>query len=108
MTSSTTASSRPRNPSTATAPPPRLDLPHELVSHRRLWALRLDVRRNRVAVLHGDQVVASAARRPRRASAGGGPPWLAVAVALTGLALAATATPRAPAASRPRPELREP
>lgn len=84
----------------------RLDLPRDLVRHRRLWALRIAVRRNRVAVLHGDHVVASAARRPRRASAGAGPPWLAVAVALTGLALVATATRRAQATSRRSRELR--
>jgi hypothetical protein len=84
----------------------RIDLPGRVARHRRLFALRLDVRRNRVAVLHGDRIVASAARRPRRASAGGGPPWLAVAVALTGLVLAATATRRAQAASRRSRELR--
>jgi hypothetical protein len=84
----------------------RLDLPDSVMSHRRLWALRLAVRRNRVAVLDGDHIVASAARRPRRASAGGGPPWLAVAAALTGLALAATATRNAQATSRRSRELR--
>jgi hypothetical protein len=84
----------------------RIHLPEAVAGHRRLWALRLAVRRNRVAVLHGDQIVASAARRPRRASAGGGPPWLAVAVALTGLVLAATATRRAQATSRRNRELR--
>jgi hypothetical protein len=84
----------------------RLDLPPRVTSHRRLWALRLAIRNNRVAVLHGDHIVASAARRPRRASAGGGPPWLAVVVALTGLALAATATRRAQATSRRNRELR--
>jgi hypothetical protein len=84
----------------------RLDLPNRVTINRRLWALRLAVRKNRVAVLHGGQIVASAARRPRRASAGGGPPWLAVAVALTGLALAAGATRRAQATSRRNRELR--
>jgi hypothetical protein len=84
----------------------RLDLPDRVMSHRRYWALRLALRRDRVAVLHGDQIVASAARRPRRASAGGGPPWLAVAVALTGLVLAATATRKAQARSRRSRELR--
>ena len=84
----------------------RLDLPSNVTSHRRLWALRLAIRKNRVAVLHGDQIVASAARRPRHASAGGGPPWLAVAVALTGLALAAGATRRAQGTSRRNRELR--
>jgi hypothetical protein len=86
----------------------RLDLPPRVARHRRLWALRLAPRGNRVAVLHGDQIVASAARRPRRASVGGGPPWLAVAVALTGLALAASASRRAQVASRRRRELRKP
>jgi hypothetical protein len=83
----------------------QLGLPAGVTRHRRLWALRLAVRRNRVAVLHGDHIVASAARRPRRASAGGGPPWLAVAVALTGLLLAAGATRRAEATSRRNREL---
>lgn len=91
---------------TATSTSHRLGLPERVATHRRLWALRLAVRRNRVAVVHGDQIVASAARRPRRASAGGGPPWLAVAVAVTGLALAATATRKAQAASRRSRELR--
>jgi hypothetical protein len=91
---------------TATGSSHRLDLPDEVMSHRRIWALRLAVRRKRIAVLHGDHIVASAARRPRRASAGGGPPWLAVAVALTGLALAATATRKAQAVSRRSRELR--
>jgi hypothetical protein len=81
-------------------------LPDKVTTHRRLWALRLAVRGNRVAVLDGDHVVASAARRPRRASAGGGPPWLAVAVAVTGLLLAASATRRAQATSRRSRELR--
>jgi hypothetical protein len=84
----------------------RLHLPEAVAGHRRLWALRLAVHRDRVAVLHGDHIVASAARRPRRASAGGGPPWLAVAVALTGLVLAASATRRAQAMSRRNRELR--
>jgi hypothetical protein len=84
----------------------RIGLPPSVTTHRRLWALRLAVRRNRVAVLDGDHVVASAARRSRRASAGGGPPWLAVAVALTGLVLAVTATRKAQATSRRSRELR--
>jgi hypothetical protein len=86
----------------------RLDLPSSVTRHRRLWGLRLALKPNRVAVLHGDNIVASAARRPRRASVGGGPPWLAVAVALTGLGLAASATRRAQAVSRRRRELRKP
>jgi hypothetical protein len=69
-----------------------VDLPRRVTSHRRLWALRLAIRRGKVAVLDGDRIVASAARRPRRASAGGGPPWLAVGAALTGLLLAARGT----------------
>jgi hypothetical protein len=91
---------------TATGTSHRLDLPETVASHRRLWTLRLAVRRTRVAVLHGDRIVASAARRPRRASAGGGPPWLAVAVALTGLLLVARATRKAQATSRRSRELR--
>jgi hypothetical protein len=91
---------------TATGSSRRLDLPEAVAEHRRFWALRLALRGNRVAVVHGDQIVASAARRPRRASAGGGPPWLAVAVAITGLVLAATATRRAQATSRRNRELR--
>jgi hypothetical protein len=66
-----------------------LDLPHRVAHHRRLWDLRLAVRGGRVAVVHGEQTVASAARRPRHASVGGGPPWLVAAVGLTGLLLAA-------------------
>jgi hypothetical protein len=84
----------------------RLRLPEQERVNRRFWAMRLAVRKNRIAVLDGDRIVASAARRPRRASAGGGPPWLAVAVALTGLVLAATATRRAHATSRRSRELR--
>jgi hypothetical protein len=91
---------------TSTSATRRLDLPDRLMSHRRLFALRLAVRKDRVAVLHGDQIVASAARRPRRALAGGGPPLLAVAVALTGLVVAATAARRAQATSRRSRELR--
>jgi hypothetical protein len=83
-----------------------LDLPRKVTGHRHLWALRLAIRRGKVAVLHGDRIVASAARRPRRALAGGGPPWLAVAAAVTGLLLAARGTRRAQAASRRRRELR--
>jgi hypothetical protein len=66
-----------------------LDLPHRVGHHRRLWALRLAVRGGRVAVVHGDRTVASAARRPRRASVGGGPAWLVAAAGLTGLIAAA-------------------
>jgi hypothetical protein len=91
---------------TASGTSRRLGLPGKVTTHRRLFALRLSVRRNRVAVLHGDQIVASAARRPRRASVGGGPPWLAIAVAVTGLVLAATAAKTAQATSRRSRELR--
>jgi hypothetical protein len=83
-----------------------LDLPHRVAAHRRIWAMRLAVGRSEIAVLHGDKVVASAARRPRRASVGGGPPWLAVAVALTGLLVAAGSARKAQAVSRRRRELR--
>jgi hypothetical protein len=72
-----------------------LDLPHRVAHHRRLWDLRLAVRRGRVAVVHGERTVASAARRSRRASVGGGPPWAAAAAGLTGLLLAAGALRRA-------------
>jgi hypothetical protein len=82
-----------------------LDLPHRVAHHRRVWALRLAIRKGRVAVVHGDEIVASAARRPRRASVGGGPPWLAGALALTGILLAAGGARRAQA-SRRRRELR--
>ncbi len=86
-----------------------LDLPHQVEHHRRLWALRLAVRGERVAVVHGERVVASAARRPRRASVGGGPPWIAAVVGLAGLLLAAGGARRvAQAASRRRRELRKP
>jgi hypothetical protein len=85
-----------------------LALPRRLTAHRRLWALRLEVRRGRVVVRHGDQIVASAARRPRRASVGGGPPWLAVAVATASLLLAAVGTRRAQVVSRRSRELRKP
>jgi hypothetical protein len=83
-----------------------LDLPHRVAAHRRIWAMRLAVRGNEIAVLNGDKVVASAARRPRRASVGGGPPWLAVAVAVSGLLVAAGGARKAQAMSRRRRELR--
>jgi hypothetical protein len=74
-----------------------LDLPHRVAQHPRLWDMRLAVRAGRVAVVHGERTVASAARRPRRASVGGGPPWVAAAVGLTGLLLAAGGLRRAAA-----------
>jgi hypothetical protein len=77
-----------------------LDLPHRVAHHRRLWDLRLAVRRGRVAVVHGDRTVASAAIRPQRASVGGGPPWLAAAVGATGFLLAAVGVRRAAQAWR--------
>jgi hypothetical protein len=83
-----------------------LDLPHRVANHRRIWAMRLAVKEGRIAVLHGDTVVACAARRPRRASVGGGPPWLAAAIAAAGLLLAASGARRAQATSRRRRELR--
>jgi hypothetical protein len=83
-----------------------LDLPQRVAKHRRIWAMRLAVEKGRVAVVHGDKVVASAARRPRHASVGGGPPWLAAAIAAAGLLLAAGGARRTQAASRRRRELR--
>ena len=83
-----------------------LDLLHRVAGRSHIWAMRLAVRKDRVAVLHGDRIVASAARRPRRASVGGGPPWLAAAVAAAGLLLAASGARRAQAVSRRRRELR--
>ena len=57
-----------------------LDLPHRVARHRRLWALRLAIRKGRVAVVHGDQIVASAARlhgapRPAEARHGSRSRW---------------------------------
>jgi hypothetical protein len=83
-----------------------LDLPHRVAHHRRIWAMRLAVKKGRVDVLHGDEVVASAARRPRHASVGGGPPLPAAAIGAAGLLLAASAARRAQAASRRRREFR--
>ena len=84
-----------------------LDLPHRVAHSRRLWAARLAVRGGRVAVVNGERVVASAARRPRRASVGGGQPWLAAVLAATGLVLAAGGARRAAqAVSRRRRESR--
>jgi hypothetical protein len=85
-----------------------LDLPHRVAHHRRMWALRLEVRKGRVAVVHGDRTVASAARRPRQASVGGGPPWLLGAAGLAGLLLVVGRVRRAAgqADSRRRRELR--
>jgi hypothetical protein len=83
-----------------------LDLPHRVAAHRRIWAMRLAIRGNEIAVLNGDKVVASAARRPRRASVGGGPPWLVVAVAPTGLVVAASGARKAQRMSRRSRELR--
>jgi hypothetical protein len=85
-----------------------LELPPRVARHRRIWAMRLAVRRGRIEVLQGDQIVASAARRPRRASVGGGAPWLAVAVVFAGLFAAAAGARRAQATSRRRRELRNP
>jgi hypothetical protein len=85
----------------------RLDLSRRVALHRRFWALRLRVRKGRVAVVHGDRTVASAARRPRRASVGGGPPWLVGAAGLAGLLLVARGVRRAAAqGARRRRELR--
>jgi hypothetical protein len=77
-----------------------LDLPHRVAHHRRMWDLRLAVRGDRVAVVHRERTVASAARRPRRASVGGGPPWAAAGLGLTGLLLAAGGLRRAAARRR--------
>jgi hypothetical protein len=63
-----------------------LDLPDRLA--RRIWSARLAIRGGTVQVLHGDRVVASASRRPHQASAGGGPPWAAALLGLTGLLVA--------------------
>jgi hypothetical protein len=82
-----------------------LDLPHRVARHGRLWALRLVVRGERVAVMDGERVVASAARRPRRASVGGGPAWLAALLGATGVLLAAGGARRVGKASRRRREL---
>jgi hypothetical protein len=85
-----------------------LDLPHRVAHHRRIWALGLEVRKGGVAVVDGDRTVASAARRPRRASVGGGPPWLVGAAGLAGLLLVAGRLRRAAgqAGSRRRREWR--
>jgi hypothetical protein len=72
-----------------------LDLPHRVAAHRRLYDLRLAVRGGRVAVVNGEEVVASAARRPRRASIGAGPPWAVAVLGVTGLLLAAGGLRRA-------------
>jgi hypothetical protein len=79
-----------------------LDLPHRVAKHRRLWDLRLAVRRGgRLEVKHDQRTVASAAIRPQRGSLGGGPPWLAGILGLVGVLAVAAAQ-----ASRRRRELR--
>jgi hypothetical protein len=65
-----------------------IDLPDRIAHNRRLWALRLSLRGQRVAVVDGARVVASESRRPQQAAAGGGPPWALAALGLTGLIVA--------------------
>jgi hypothetical protein len=62
-----------------------IDLPERVARSRRLWELRVSVRGDRLAVVSGDRVVASAPRRPQQASAGGGPPWAVAALGLAGV-----------------------
>jgi hypothetical protein len=66
-----------------------IDLPHRIARKGWLWEARLAVRGGRIQLLHGEHVVASAPRRPQQASAGGGPPWAAALLGLTGLMVAA-------------------
>ena len=98
--SSSTYSTRPPVPRTASTCPTRS------IATGASGRSGLAVRKDRNAIIDGDHIVTSAATHPPRASAGGGPPWLAVAVAVTGLALAATATPKGSATSRRSRELR--
>jgi hypothetical protein len=64
-----------------------LDLPQRAARHPR--STRLVLRGGRVQVTDGERVVASAPRRPRQASAGGGAPWALIALAVTGAFVAA-------------------
>jgi hypothetical protein len=71
-----------------------LDLPHRVARHPRLYDLRLAIDGGRVEVVYKDGVVASAARHPRAASLGAGPPWAATLVGAAGLLAAVGAMRR--------------
>jgi hypothetical protein len=66
-----------------------LDLPHRVDRHA--WRTRLVLRGGRIHVLYRERVMASVARRPEQASAGGGPPWLVAILVASGLVAAAGA-----------------
>jgi hypothetical protein len=66
-----------------------IDLPRRLARSKRMWQFRLELRGSQIAVVDRGKTIASAARRPHEASAGGGPPWIAAIVAATGLLAAA-------------------
>jgi len=60
-----------------------LDLPDRAARHA--WSSRLSIRGARIQVLYRDRVIASAARRPKEASTGGGPPWAVALLVASGL-----------------------
>jgi hypothetical protein len=66
-----------------------IDLPQRIGRRGWIWEASLAIRGGRVQVLHGDQVVASAPRRPQEASVGGGSPWAMIAAGVAGLLVAA-------------------
>jgi hypothetical protein len=66
-----------------------IDLPRRVAKAKRVYSFRLQLRGTRIAVVDRGKTVASAARRPDEASAGGGPLWIAAIVAATGLLAAA-------------------
>jgi hypothetical protein len=71
-----------------------IDLPRKLNKTRNPWGLKLRLHGGKIAVVNRDRVVATASRHPHESSAGGGPPWIAAIVAVSG-ALAVAGVRRA-------------
>jgi hypothetical protein len=65
-----------------------IDLPRRIGRASWIWKAKLAIRGGSVRVMHGKRVAASAPLRPQEASAGGGPPWAAALLALTGVLVA--------------------
>jgi hypothetical protein len=70
-----------------------IDLPRRAVKPRRMWSLKLQLRRDKIAVVDHHHAVATVARHPHAAAAGGGPPWLAALAAAAGLLALARVRP---------------
>jgi hypothetical protein len=66
-----------------------IDLPRRLAKAKRIWGLKLVLRGPDIAVVDRGKTIASAARRPQEASTGGGPPWVAAVLVVSGLLAAA-------------------